>query len=282
MSCSAILKHMSFIKNIAVSLSAVFVGLVSVKAETNAASASAVVSVRDALVFDSESKTNYAHEGDVGSLFIFGIRNHSKDEIVIDEMKTSCGCTVAAMPSKPWHVRAGESNFFKVLIDLRQKHGTLVKTVTVNTSNTSWNISLTVVIEEGKGTNAMDTEMVNRLFGQQLASVERSSIFTQTECLKCHLLPAFGKSGEELFHVACGICHEAEHRATMVPDLSKLKAEIDPDYWRNWVTHGKPGTLMPGFTSRERGPLDDAQIDGLVKYLTETFPRPVKVTTPQK
>ena len=62
----------------------------------------------------------------------------------------------------------------------------------------------------------------------------------------------------------------------MVPDLHKLKSEIDGDYWRNWVTNGKPGTLMPGFAATEGGPLDDADIKSLVEYLTKAFPRPMK------
>ena len=62
----------------------------------------------------------------------------------------------------------------------------------------------------------------------------------------------------------------------MVPDLKALKTEIDSDYWHNWVTHGKPGSLMPGFTAREGGPLNDKQIDSLVEFLTNAFPRPLK------
>jgi cytochrome c553 len=254
----------------------------SAGASTNIPSAQAAVSIKDPLVIDAYDKTNYAHEGDVASLFTFSIRNDSADGIVIDDMKTSCGCTVAAMPSKPWYVKPGESNLFKVLIDIREKTGILRKDVWVESSNYSRALALTVDILPSAGTNDVNPKLQLRLFGQQLAAVDRTQIFTQDECLHCHLVPAFGKSGEQLFHVACGICHESKHRATMVPDLSALKTEIDPDYWRRWVTHGKPGTLMPGFDSRERGPLDDADIDGLVKYLTTAFPRPVKTSAPQK
>jgi len=59
-------------------------------------------------------------------------------------------------------------------------------------------------------------------------------------------------------------------------DLATLKTEIDPEYWRRWVTVGKPGTLMPGFAATEGGPLDEPQINSLVEYLTKAYPRPVK------
>jgi mono/diheme cytochrome c family protein len=65
----------------------------------------------------------------------------------------------------------------------------------------------------------------------------------------------------------------------MVPDLHALKMEIGTNYWREWITNGKPGTLMPAFTSAQGGPLDDAQVDSLVDYLTQAYPRPIKKST---
>ncbi len=135
---------------------------------------------------------------------------------------------------------------------------------------------LTVLVDIPEpGTNAMSSEAANRLWGRQLAGIDHQAVFKK-DCVKCHLEPAFGKFGETLFHSACGICHEATHRATMVPDLAALKTEIDPEYWRRWVTYGKAGSLMPGFAAREGGPLNDKQIDSLVEFLTNAFPRPLK------
>ena len=121
-----------------------------------------------------------------------------------------------------------------------------------------------------------------RLWGQQLASVDHQAVFKK-DCVKCHLVPAFGKTGEQLFHTSCGICHESVHRATMVPDLSALNSEFDTNYCRICVTYGKAGTLMPGFAATEGGPLDSAQIDSLMEFLPKQFPRPQKAApTPDK
>jgi mono/diheme cytochrome c family protein len=125
----------------------------------------------------------------------------------------------------------------------------------------------------------MSPEMANRLFGQQLGALDHQAVF-KTDCAKCHLVPAFGKTGENLYRAACGICHEAKNRATMVPDLHALTTPIDDNYWHNWVAHGKAGTLMPGFAATEGGPLNDAQIASLVDYVTKAFPRPVKNPPP--
>jgi len=71
----------------------------------------------------------------------------------------------------------------------------------------------------------------------------------------------------ELFQAACGICHEAEARATLVPALRNLKHPPDAAYWRRWIARGKPDSLMPAFAGQEGGPLTDGQIDSLVELL---------------
>jgi cytochrome c553 len=233
------------------------------------------VAETDALKWDADSITNHAQPGDIASRFTFNVRNISTTNVVIDELKTSCGCTAASMPSKPWKIAPHETSKLEAVVDLRGKHGTLYKEVILYSSNAVRTLKVTVEIPDA--TNNLSPEMASRVWGQQLAAIDRQAVF-KSDCVKCHLVPAFGKEGEKLFHTTCGICHEAKHRATMVPDLSQLKTEIPPNYWRNWVTYGKPGTLMPGFTATLGGPLDDAQIDGLVQYLTNAFPRPINPT----
>jgi cytochrome c553 len=215
-----------------------------------------------------------AEPGSVSAKFIFKVKNVSATEVVVNEVKASCGCTIPKMPSRPWKIAPKERSQFEVLVDLRGKTGTLYKDLGVFAANFTNVLGLEVHIPEGS-TNGMSTAMADRLWGQQRAAADHQAVF-KDECVKCHLEPAFGKSGEQLFHVSCGICHEAKHRATMVPDLATLKTGIDADYWRRWVTYGKAGTLMPGFAATQGGPLDDSQINSLVGYLTNAFPRPVR------
>ncbi|MFM7750264.1 MAG: c-type cytochrome, partial [Opitutaceae bacterium] len=81
-------------------------------------------------------------------------------------------------------------------------------------------------------------------------------------------------TGGDLYKVACGICHDAEHRASFVPLLRDLQRPADRDYWRTMVVAGKPGTLMPGFSADMGGPLNRMQIDSLVEYLIATHAAP--------
>jgi mono/diheme cytochrome c family protein len=177
------------------------------------------------------------------------------------------------MPANPWVLKPGESGDFGALVDLRGKTGKLYKSIDVVSKDAPAKLMLTVDIQPG--TNTMSLEEQNRIWGQRLAATDHQAVF-KTTCVQCHLVPTFGKRGADLYKAACGICHEGERRATMVPDLHTLKSPIGPDYWHDWVTHGKVGTLMPGFSVEEGGPLEDAQVDSLVKFLTNEFPRPMK------
>ena len=77
---------------------------------------------------------------------------------------------------------------------------------------------------------------------------------------------------EALYQADCAICHEAEQRATMVPDLHNLKTATNPDFWQTWIAHGKPGSFMPAFSTADGGPLTDMQIASLTAYLSQAIP----------
>jgi len=229
--------------------------------------------VASPLVWDSPSQTNTVKDTDVSAHFTFKVQNVSTNEVVISDVRPSCGCTVAKMPCQPWHLAPKESGQFEVLVDLRGKFGKLVKTIAVLSPTAPTNLMTTVIMPNER--NGLTMAQQTRIWGQELAATDHQAVFKR-DCVSCHLVPAFGKSGGALYDAACGICHEAEHRATMVPDLHALKTEIDTNYWRTWVTYGKAGTLMPGFAATEGGPLNDVQINSLVAYLSTAFPRPLK------
>ena len=59
------------------------------------------------IVFDADTKTYNAKLGEESVAFKFLLTNTWTNEITVDRMETSCGCTVAKMPSYPWHVPPG-------------------------------------------------------------------------------------------------------------------------------------------------------------------------------
>ena len=222
------------------------------------------------LVWNVVTNQATAKPGAISAHLFFTATNVSTKEVVIDGVKTSCGCTSAKMPNDPWRLAPGESGRMEITVDLRSKAGQLVKGVFIQSATAPKDLFIEVNIPPG-GTNTLSPEMANRLWNQEMATADRQAVF-KGDCVKCHLQPAFGKSGAALYRVACGICHDSPHRATMVPDLSTLKIDGTTNYWHNIVAHGKPGTLMPASAATEGGPLDDAQIDSLVAFLQTKYP----------
>lgn len=251
---------------------------ISVRAQTNTTVAPLGLVPIHALVFDEPSQNYTATQNAVAARFTFKFRNISSNAYVINDAKTSCECTVAGTPAMPWRLAPRETNKIEAVVDLRDhtkgvtSSDVIFKQIFVFGSADTNMLTMMITIPPGL-TNTMTAHDIDRVWGQQLASVDHQAVF-KYQCVQCHLVPAFGKNGENLYRVACGICHDASPRAPMVPDLHALKAPIGTNYWQQWITFGKAGTLMPGFLNSEGGPLEQAQVDSLVKYLTNAFPRP--------
>ena len=224
------------------------------------------------LVFDSETKEFTPKPGEEFQNLYFSFTNTSPSEVVISRAYTSCGCTVAKLPMEPWPIAAGATGKVEVSVDLRGKRGQIHKMVFVETTNSTTHatglkyLNVVVNIQDLPQNAGMD-----RGRNVLMATVDRQAIF-KGECASCHATPLAGKMGAELFNAACGICHDAEHRATMVTDLRVPKEGRNAEYWRTWVTQGKPGSLMAAFSSKFAGPLSDAQVESLVQLLTAGLP----------
>lgn len=214
------------------------------------------------LVFDAITKEVTLKPGETNAQFTFSFTNTSTAEVRINAVRTSCGCTVPKLPRIPWPIAAGEGGSFDVVMDLRGKQGTVSKVVTVDSTAGLNQLIVRSIIPENEETR--------RARNQMMALADRQAVF-RNDCASCHVVPTIGKHGKELYAAACGICHDAEHRASMVPDLKTLSRPFDQNYWHTWVTKGKERTLMPAFAKSEGGPLSDEQVRSLVEYLTEAF-----------
>lgn len=232
------------------------------------------------LVWEPISQNYTATQNAVGARFTFRVKNTSTNTVVINDVKTSCECTIAGIPEKPWRLAPSETNKLEAVVDLRDRMRTvtssdiILKQIYVLGATETNILTITITIPPGL-TNTLTPHNVDRIWGQELAAVDHQAVF-KDKCVQCHLVPAFGKTGERLYLTACGICHDASPRADMVPDLHQLKTTIDTNYWRTWISFGKAGTLMPGFLNSQGGPLEDAQVASLVAYMTNAFPRPMK------
>ena len=215
------------------------------------------------LVWDAMEKVIEPQPGDGAGEFAFTVTNVSDHAVTIYQVRPTCGCTVAAMPASPWIIAPGKSGTFAGTIDFRGKEGTVTKSIFVNSTAGTQRLAITVKIP------TLDEAARRR--NQMIAQQNRQAVFSG-ECAKCHLTPAKGLSGADLFYAACGVCHFAERRSSIVPDLLTARVHRDAAFWRKWISEGKDGTLMPAWSKKFGGPLTDEQIESLVKYALETLP----------
>ena len=218
------------------------------------------------LIWDNLSKTTNVPVGLAAAHLTFSFTNVSTGDVTITNVRPSCGCTTAQLPKLPWAIAAGTNGQIGVTVNLAGKSGTLVKTVRVSSDKAMDTLMVTITLVPLPGTP--DPERMENL---NMATADRQAVF-KGNCASCHLTPGEGKSGKALFDAVCAICHESEHRATMVPDLQHLNVPTDPDFWHTWITYGKPGSLMPAFSVTQGGPLTEAQVTSLTNYLATSIP----------
>ena len=221
-------------------------------------------------VWDAMSKETTPKPGENSVNFTFWVTNTGPTEARIDAVSTSCGCTVAQLPSTPWIFKPGDSGPLTASMNLVGKFGLVQKLVHVSTSagQQSLMVRANAPIPDTGGTAI---SLSSREKNQLMTLGDRQAVF-KGDCVKCHVEPAKDRHGEKLFIAACGICHVSDHRAAMVPDLTAVKTSTNADYWRAWITYGKPGSLMPAFAKEQGGILDQKQVESLVDYLVKHFP----------
>jgi mono/diheme cytochrome c family protein len=218
------------------------------------------------LVWDSLLKETSPAPGQASAEFVFHVTNPADSEVVINNVQTSCGCTVAKTPPRPWHLAAHTNDSMTISVNVAGRSGTYSKTITVWATGYQ-NQVLTVTI------HMPDSSEATRARNMQMAITDRQAVF-KGDCAACHN-PKPGLMSKELFIAACEICHDppgGQPRATMVPNLRALNHPTDYDFWKALITIGKPGTFMPAFGTVAGGPLTDEQIDSLAKTLTVMIP----------
>ena len=222
----------------------------------------------EVLVWDAAMKTMDASNGLEDAHFVFNVTNVSTGPVTILSALPSCHCTQAELPAIPWSLAPGAGGQIKVSVDLRGKMGTLYKSVAVTTDKGMKNLVVGINIQPAPVPVMTEAEREN---GIAAAKVDRQAVF-KGDCAQCHNKNLAGQYGPQLFAATCAICHEAEHRASMVPDLHRLTGPTGVEFWRAWITAGKPGSLMPAFAKAQGGPLDDIQIASLAQYLNAIYP----------
>jgi mono/diheme cytochrome c family protein len=220
------------------------------------------------LAWDDLMKATDAAADQAQAHFTFNLTNVSAGNVAIVNVHPSCGCTTAQLPPMPWLLAPGANGQINLTVNLAGKSGTLFKTVNIATDKGSKTLTLQIKILPPVVPTLSDAD---RIRGMALAKVDRQAVF-KNDCATCHAIPGNGKYGMALYNAVCAVCHDSEHRATMVPDLHTLKVPTNDQFWRIWIAHGKPGSLMPAFSATDGGPLNDMQVASLAAYLDVAIP----------
>ena len=220
------------------------------------------------VVWDNTMKETNVPANASSAFFVFNFTNVSPGNVVVLNVHTSCGCTTAQLPPLPWTLPAGTNSQIGVNVNFAGKSGTLLKTVTVTADKGTQTLMVKINILPPV---TPTLSAADRARGLEMSKADRQAVF-RGDCTTCHVKPGQGKYGKLLFDADCAVCHEGEHRASMVPDLHALKVPTNVEFWRTWISHGKPGSLMPAFSTADGGPLTDMQIASLAAYLNATIP----------
>lgn len=98
------------------------------------------------LAWDATEKTDDARPGDLHVSFTFSLTNVSSAPVMIYDTSTTCDCTVANLPSKPWLVPSGGTGQIQVTMDVHNKIGAVTKDVIVFTSKGNRRLKVTAVV----------------------------------------------------------------------------------------------------------------------------------------
>jgi cytochrome c553 len=222
------------------------------------------------LAWDGQSKTTDVSDDDDFAHFQFTFTNISPGDVVLLSVHPSCGCTTADVHQMPWMIPAGSNGTFsaKINLNVAGHSGMIFKRITVATDKGSQDLALRVNIHPAVMRPLSSNE---RQMGRNMAKMDRQAVF-HGDCASCHAKRVNGKYGQALYDTVCGICHEGPDRASFVPDLTRIKSQTNLEFWRTWITYGKPGSLMPAFATAQGGPLTDMQIASLAAYLNTVHP----------
>jgi hypothetical protein len=103
------------------------------------------------LAWDATSKEYHAKAGEMSAPFTFSLTNVSSRPVVIYDTSTSCDCTVASLPSKPWTVPSGGTGKLEASINLSNKVGIVTNSVIVFTSQGNRRLNVKAFVAEPNG-----------------------------------------------------------------------------------------------------------------------------------
>ncbi len=147
------------------------------------------------------------------------------------------------------HLIPQEEGKIETSVRTKGKRGRITKTVHVFSNDPDRkSIALTLVMK-----------VIDPYHSQKFDAKE---IFNKP-CSECHVERGKGRTGAALFNADCLICHRTGKAGQPVSELRRMSDEV----LQAGIISGKPGTMMPGFSWKEGGPLNSEEINSLIRYI---------------
>lgn len=98
------------------------------------------------LVWDAVVKNYQAGVGETNAPFTFSLTNASPEPVMIYDTSTTCDCTVAQLPARPWALAPGAGGQIRATLDLRNRTGGVTNYVIVFTSKGNRLLTVTATL----------------------------------------------------------------------------------------------------------------------------------------
>ncbi len=179
------------------------------------------------------------------------LENRGATPITIQAIKTSCGCTVAALNKK--HLLPGEETALSISIDMTGKRGNMEKEISIETAD---------------GVHTLIAKAAIEIQSSGHGAGELQKVIFEPPCGDCHSKDE-GKTGKALFSAVCASCHGPNGGGGVAMGLNNLKflRAISDDGLYGKIAQGDEVTGMPGYHESKNGPLTSEQIESLIPYL---------------
>lgn len=183
-------------------------------------------------------------------------KNVGKTPVKILSTSSSCGCTTTNTALKSY--APDEEGSMEIVVDTVGKKGVVVKTVTITTDSPKTpTIELSLSMTLTPKAHPVKEALTN--------------LNTDARCKSCHLESAKGQSGIFLYHRICAQCHgkKGAGASAMALNDAKWQDGINDEHIRQIIKQGLPAAHMPSFVDGVTPPLQEEQVDSLVKYLRQ-------------
>jgi hypothetical protein len=187
----------------------------------------------------------------------FVVKNTGGRPLRIYDAYSTCGCTIPKLTR--YLLKPGESTTLQIVVDTAMKQNAVTKEVFISSNDPQRRIaSLSLTLDVQDPHVGMSKETA-------------AKIFTNERCATCHVAQGVGLFGEELYRADCAMCHGVKARGAVGPGLvGPYKDAAFTQRVRSIISYGsKTHRSMPGFLAEAGGPLDRAQIDSIIKYLSK-------------